>query len=53
MGLRLTEGFDLANKENIEIYNKYKKLLKNVKIVNNHIQCKNIDLLNQSVINLI
>jgi len=52
MGLRMKQGIFLDSK-NKEIYQKYKDKLKNIYIKNNHLICKDLDILNQCFIDLI
>ena len=53
MGLRLQSGIDLSINKNMEAYLFFKDKLKNVCIVNNHLKSNNIDLLDDTLINLI
>jgi hypothetical protein len=46
MGLRLTKGIDLKIKKYNDAYKFYKNKLKYVKIINNHLIAKNLNLLN-------
>jgi oxygen-independent coproporphyrinogen-3 oxidase len=50
MGLRMKEGLDLRFKKNRLAYNFFSSKLKNVMILNDHLFCNNIDILNQTLI---
>jgi len=49
LGLRLTQGIDLKNKVNLAAYNYYKNKLRNVFVKNNKLLCKDVNILNYSI----
>lgn len=53
MGLRLKDGVDITKEPYKTAYEKYQNKLKFVTVKNNHLRADNIDLLNNSIIDIL